>query len=360
MSRMGPIALFGSGETAPRVQRIHRRAMEQLSLPVRAAIVETPAGFEPNSEAVARKIADYLEHRLRNFQPQVTLVPARRRATAFDPDDPAIAAPLFLANYLFMGPGSPTYAVRQLRESFTWHALQWQHRQGAALCFSSASTLAISRYTIPVYEIYKVGEDLHWKDGLDFFGAFGLQMVIVPHWNNSDGGAELDTSHCYIGTARYDRLVAMLPEKGVTILGIDENTGLVIRPDEAICEVIGAGDVTVIRDGNVQQFRASCEFPAHELGDWRLPPLGVGIPQSVVAAAKAAAAEEAARQAALDRAKEAREQNIPDDLRQLAHRREEARQQRDWQKADQIRDQIFDRGWQIIDTPEGPVLEPAK
>lgn len=355
MSRMGPIALFGSGETAPRVQRIHRRVMEQLSLPVRAAIVETPAGFEPNSEAVARKIADYLEHRLRNFQPQVTLVPARQRTTAFDPDDPAIAAPLFLANYLFMGPGSPTYAVRQLRESFTWHALRLQHRQGAALCFSSASTLAISRYTIPVYEIYKVGEDLHWKEGLDFFGAFGLALVVVPHWNNNDGGAELDTSHCYIGTDRYDRLVAMLPEKGVTILGIDENTGLVIRPDEAICEVIGVGGVTVIRDGNVQQFGATSEFSAHKLGDWRLPSSGLGIPPAVVAAA-----EEATSQAALNASEDAGEQKIPDDLRRLAHRREEARKRRNWQKADQIRDQILDRGWQIVDTPEGPVLEPAK
>jgi len=328
--------------------------MEQLSSPVQAAIVETPAGFEPNCEAVARKIGDYLEHRLRNFQPQVSLIPARRRNTAFDPDDPAIAAPLFHANYLFMGPGSPTYAVRQLRDTFTWHALRLRQRQGAGVCFSSAATLAISQYTVPVYEIYKVGEDLHWKEGLDFFGAFGISLVIVPHWDNRDGGESLDTSHCYIGTERYDGLVAMLPQAGMTILGIDENTGLVIRPEEGVCEVIGAGGVTVIRDGDEERFIAKREFPAHELGDWRLPPIALGIPDAVRAASDKAAAE-VVRRAEED----ARGQAVPQDVTALSQSREEARQRRDWQKADQIRGQILDRGWQVIDTPEGPVLEMA-
>lgn len=354
MSSIGPIALFGSGETAPRVQRIHQRVMEQLSRPVQAAIVETPAGFEPNSEAVARKIGDYLEHRLRNFQLQVTLIPARQRHTAFDPDDPAIAAPLFDANYLFMGPGSPTYASRQLRDTFTWHTMLLRHRQGAALCFSSAATLAISKYTIPVYEIYKVGEDLHWKEGLDFFGAFGIPLVIVPHWNNGDGGAGLDTSHCYIGTARFDRLVSMIPQNGITILGIEENTGLVIRPDEAICEVIGAGGVTVIRDGREERFVAQREFSVHELGDWRLPSTTLGIPAAVQAASDKAAAATALR------TEEPEPEQIPNELIALSNRREEARQRQDWQKADQIRNQIADLGWQIVDTPSGPILESAK
>ena len=211
MSEIGPIALFGSGETAPGAHRIHERVMRELPAPVRVAILETPAGFELNSPAVAGKVGAYLERHLRNFSPQISIVPARKRGTAFDPDDPELAMPLLESSYLFMGPGSPSYAVRQLRDSYAWHALRARHRLGGALCFSSATTVASGRYTLPVYEIYKVGDDLHWIEGLAFFSDFGLRLTVIPHWNNNDGGDELDTSHCYMGQPRFDELLSLLP-----------------------------------------------------------------------------------------------------------------------------------------------------
>ena len=45
---------------------------------------------------------------------------------------------------------------------------------------------------LPVYEIFKAGSDLYWADGLNVLGAFGLELAIVPHWNNTDGGADVD------------------------------------------------------------------------------------------------------------------------------------------------------------------------
>ena len=53
------------------------------------------------------------------------------------------------------------------------------------MVFSSAATLAASRWTLPIYEIYKAGSDLYWQQGLDFFGAYGLSLILVSHWNNS-------------------------------------------------------------------------------------------------------------------------------------------------------------------------------
>ncbi|MCB0010141.1 MAG: hypothetical protein KDE04_26935, partial [Anaerolineales bacterium] len=190
---------------------------------------------------------------MQNFRPTAVSIPARKRGTRFSPDDPEIVAPLLGANYLFMGPGSPTYATRQLTDSYLWQAMRARHRLGGALCFSSASTIAISQHAMPIYEIYKVGEDLHWKAGLDFFGAFGLSLVIVPHWDNNDGGDDLDTSHCYLGAERYQQLLTLLPNP-VTVLGIEENTGLVIRPEEGVCEVVGSGAVIVARNGDEQRF----------------------------------------------------------------------------------------------------------
>ena len=345
--QIGPIALFGSGETAPGAYRIHERVMRRLSAPVSVAILETPAGFEPNSHAVAGKVGTYLQRHLRNFSPQVSIVPARKRGTQFDPDDPGLAAPLFEGDYLFMGPGSPSYTVRQLRNSYAWHALRARHRLGAAICFSSATTVASGSYTLPVYEIYKVGQDLHWIDGLDFFGAFGLQLIVIPHWNNNDGGQELDTSRCYMGRQRFRELLRLLPS-GVTVLGIDENTGVIIEPMTGACELVGQGSVTVLASEREQTFARDARFPASALGDWRLPPLlEAGIPPDVWQRAREA--QTAAEQVA----------SPPLPVLILAEQRQAARAARDWAAADALRDEITALGWQVYDTPDGPRLEKA-
>ncbi|MEZ4619473.1 MAG: hypothetical protein R2867_28760, partial [Caldilineaceae bacterium] len=291
---------------------------------------------------VAQKIIDYLEHRLQNFHPTAISIPARKRDTPNSPDDPQIAAPIFQSNYLFMGPGSPTYAARQLCNSYAWHAMVARHRLGAALCFSSASTLAISTHTIPVYEIYKVGQDLHWQQGLDFFGYFGIPMVIVPHWNNSDGGEDLDTSHCYLGAARYEALLAILPSPA-TVLGIEENTGLIIQPTAGICEVIGVGGVVIVRNGEETRYNNRDQFPVDALGDWSLPTYET-LPAQVWRDAQALYNSVAETT------------TPPAEVVTLAQARAEARESKDWAKADRIRDQLAEQGWQVNDTPDGPEL----
>ena len=73
----GLVVLFGSGEIAPSGRKVHDWVMRQLSLPIRMAILETPAGFQPNSDVVARKMAEFVSHCLQNYDPEVTVIPAR-------------------------------------------------------------------------------------------------------------------------------------------------------------------------------------------------------------------------------------------------------------------------------------------
>jgi hypothetical protein len=242
----GLIALFGSGETARRGRQVHEALLRTLSPPIRVAVVETPAGFQPNVEAVSRKLREFFELRLQNFKPEVSPVPARRRGGPFDPDDPAVTAPLEQANYIFAGPGSPTYAARQLRGSRTLDLIRRRHQAGAALALSSAAAIAAGRFALPVYEIYKVGEDPHWVPGLDLLAPLGLDLAIVPHWNNAEGGEELDTSHAFVGAERFEVLRAQLPHE-TTILGIDEHTACLLDPAGRCARVMGAGQVTILR-----------------------------------------------------------------------------------------------------------------
>jgi hypothetical protein len=346
----GLITLFGSGETAPGTQKVYHALFSQLAEPPRVAILETPAGFEPNSDYVAGQIGAYLCKRLQNFRPTVALVPARQRGTPFSPDEPALLQPLYNANMLFMGPGSPTYAVRQLAGSLAWHVLRALHRLGTHLVFSSAMVLASSRSTLPIYEIYKVGEELHWKPGLDLFGDFGLSLVLVSHWNNGDGGELLDTSRCYLGQARFGQLLALLPDDPERrVVGIDENTALTLDLAAGTCVVRGAGAVSVMHAGTVARFEAGSQFDLHLLGSVQLPAATAGIPEAVWEQVMAAQVQ----------AHTARTTLLAPDAAALVllQERTAARERRDWSEADRLRRQLETLGWRVQDTPQGPQLE---
>ena len=344
----GLVVCFGSGETSASGRRIWEWLFRRLSPPIRVAVLETPAGFELNSAQVAGRVGEFLRRRLQNYHPEITVIPARKRGTPFSPDNPQVVAPLLHSNVVFMGPGSPTYAVRQLRGSLAWHLLVARHRRGAAIVLASAAVIAASAHALPVYEIYKVGEDLHWKQGLDFFGVYGLSLVFIPHWNNTEGGAELDTSRCFMGRSRFEALLALLPAEA-TVIGIDEHTALVIDVGAQRCQVLGKGRVTRIRDGEEKYFVSHAGFPLAELGPVRMPRPEEGIPPEV-----------------WERVLEAEVQPSPEpssepppEVQALVQQRQAARERRDWATADALREQIAALGWRVIDTPEGPRLEPV-
>jgi hypothetical protein len=277
------------------------------------------------------------------------VVPARKRGTAFSPDDVEIVSPLLEANVIMMGPGSPTYAVRQLMGSVAWHTVNARHRLGADLVFASATTIASSAHALPVYEIYKVGEDLHWKPGLNFFEPFGLSLVFIPHWNNNDGGGDLDTSRCYMGGSRHDQLVKMLPTDH-TIVGIDEHTALVVELHTETCQVMGKGSVTLIQGVQDRLFVTGQTFDILELGPFHYPSdLRTGIPSQVWDRVVSA-------QVKVERL--GSEPYPPPEAVSLLKERSAARARKDWSVADALRGRIDAMGWKIQDTPEGPRLLP--
>jgi len=347
--QVGLVVLFGSGETSASGQKVFDWLLRRLPSPVQVAIVETPAGFELNSDQVAGQIGEFLCHRLQNYQPQVTVVPARKRGTPFSPDSPEIAALIPGAQAIFLGPGSPTYAVRQLRDSLTWQTALACHRLGAALVLASAATVAAGAHALPVYEIYKVGEELHWQDGLDLLRPYGLSLAFVPHWNNSDGGADLDTSRCWMGRCRFGQLAAMLPH-GVTIVGIDEHTSLILDLAAGNGRVMGRGGVSVLQGGEERRFEHGHSLPLSELGPFHQSPGEIELPGEVRELVKRSRSPVPSEAAPCP----------PPEVVLLATERESARARRDWAAADALRRQIAELGWQVLDTQVGPRLVWAK
>jgi hypothetical protein len=317
---------------------------QQLPNRPRVSLLETPAGFELNSAQVIGRVADFIRHHLQNYHPQIDIIPARKRDSPFSPDDPLIAAPLLKSDLIFAGPGSPSYTVRQLHNSLTWHYLLARHRIGAALAFSSAAVIALSSQALPVYEIYKVGEDPHWKPGLDFFSPYGIPLVFIPHWNNNDGGDELDTSRCFMGRARFEPIRAMLPEDQI-IIGIDEHTALWLDCADQCCQVLGLGTVTILKGNEQRVISSGNTYSFTDLMDCRIPDPADGIPPDVWEIAQKAAQAEFGD-----------DLSPPQEVLDLVEQRQSARGRKDWIAADELRDRISAMGWIVNDTPGGPVV----
>ena len=334
----GKIAFLGSGETSLAGGRIFEALVRDIREPLRIALMETPAGFELNSAQVVGRVGEFMTARLQNYKPIVDIIPARKKGSAFSPDDPKVLKPLLYANLIFMGPGSPTYAIRQLKDTLAWDVIRARHRLGAALIFASAATISVGAHALPVYEVYKVGQDIHVVDGLNFFADFGSQLSFIPHWNNADGGVDLDTSRCFVGMDRFSEWCGMVPVENTTV-GLDEHTGIILDFEMGTCEVSGVSSVSLVRECVPEMHPAGSTFALHELGDlqiptpleknispeaWEMvcnpPPLGDLPPESVVA---------------------------------LAEKRLLARANKQWQESDQLRTEIASQGWMVQDAKDG-------
>ncbi|MBS1195997.1 MAG: hypothetical protein H6R33_717, partial [Actinobacteria bacterium] len=152
---------------------------------------------------------------------------------------------------------------------------------GGALTMASAASVTLGRFSLPVYEIYKVGADPHWLDGLDVLGSQGIPAVVVPHWNNAEGGTH-DTSHCWLGARRFEALAARLPP-GMVILGIDEHTAAVLDFATGRLDVAGKGTVTRLAAGEVLVLGPGDTMPLADLA------AGPGAPDTPVGGGEAAA-----------------------------------------------------------------------
>ena len=244
---------MGSGETAPTMVTTHRRLTALLPSPIQAVVLDTPYGFQENAPDLALRAVEYFKTSI-NVDLQVAgLVRMKDTHIAADPVETERGLRrLADADYVFAGPGSPTYALRQWSGTTVATLLADKLRTGGIVVFASAAALTLGKATVPVYEIYKVGEDVRRLDGLDLLSVIGINAAVIPHYDNAEG-ANHDTRFCYLGEARLVMFESMLDDN-TFVLGVDEHTGLVIDLDTQIATVVGNGTVTVRLRGQSHVF----------------------------------------------------------------------------------------------------------
>jgi len=255
------IAIFGSGETSPTMTSVHQGLMARVREPgVDAILLDTPFGFQPNADEIAAKIAAYFRDRVGC---EITVASLRHGGRGGEPEFERFVTALHGANYVFAGPGSPSYALRHWRNERVRGELLAKVQNGGCVAFASAAAIALGAYALPVYEIYKVGEDPAWIPGLDLYAAIGVRAAVIPHYNNREGGTH-DTRFCYMGERRLRDLEAQLPD-GATVLGVDEHTALVIDVGSGRVEVRGRGRVTMRCSGRDVLWEAGASLTLDEL-----------------------------------------------------------------------------------------------
>jgi hypothetical protein len=254
------LTIMGSGETTPTMARVHRAVLDRLGpRPVPATLLDTPYGFQENAGEISERALEYFRDSVGN---PFTLASFRAADADALTRETALAR-IREARLVFAGPGSPSYALRQWSGSEIPRLLASKLADGGAVTMASAAALTLGRFTIPVYEVYKVGEAPRWLSGLDLLTPLGLPVAVVPHYDNAEGGNH-DTRFCYMGERRLRMLEAELPEE-VFILGVDGHTALVMDLDAGSAAVVGLGTVTVRKGGRSTVFAAGAEVAIAEL-----------------------------------------------------------------------------------------------
>ena len=278
--KKGKIVLMGSGELTATMVEVHKGLLNQLPGSPQAAFLDTPAGFQLNVDQIAGRAVEYFRV---HVQQPMSISSFKSRQTTSDLDAQQAFQILRNSNYILIGPGSPTYAVRQLKESPVPEILTQCVTNGGCLVAASAAALTVGRFTLPVYEIYRVGQDLHWVDGMDILAQFGFDLVVIPHWNNAEGGTH-DTRFCFMGEPRFRKLESLIPEK-VPVLGLDEHTACILDFEKDQAFIKGLGRVTLRRWDRESSFKSGDRLPldilrgGHADSGWHSDPAETPTPQ---------------------------------------------------------------------------------
>jgi len=254
------LTIMGSGETTPTMVKVHRAVFDRLGgKRAGAVLLDTPYGFQENASDISARAVEYF----RDSVGHPITVASLPSASVGSLEREQAMNRVRGAELAFAGPGSPSYALRQWAETDVPRLLAEKLASGGAVTMASAAALTLGRLTIPVYEIYKVGDEPRWLEGLDLLTPLGLPVAVVPHYDNAEGGNH-DTRFCYLGERRLRTLEAAMPPD-VFVLGVDGHTALMVDLDTGEGDVLGLGGVTVRKDGRSVVFPAGSRVSVAEL-----------------------------------------------------------------------------------------------
>jgi cyanophycinase len=157
--------------------------------------------------------------------------------TRDEANDPAVAALIDAASGIFLGGGDQVHLIATLSGTLVGDAIRAAFVRGAIVCGTSAGAAALTETTLAGGEVDTDGNE--------------VEMYIGPGLGLLCFGSLIDTH--FAQRRRLHRLfVAIAGYPQLLGLGIDEDTGLVVRGN--IGEVVGKGGVTFVDGRDTVRF----------------------------------------------------------------------------------------------------------
>ena len=149
-------------------------------------------------------------------------------------NDEAIARSLRSAKLIYLLGGFTHYLGQTLSDSLTWRVVTEAYQNGAVIAGSSAGAMVMCEF----YYHHNEGKVLQ---GLNLVS----NSLVLPH-------------HDTFGKNWAPRLTKEIPD--VTLIGIDEQTGMIDDGENSSWTVHGRGEVTLYRDSNIEKYMSGKVF----------------------------------------------------------------------------------------------------
>jgi cyanophycinase len=225
----GYIALEGGAEFGGRMRDADLRALELaggFDVPLR--ILPTAAAPDQNHHRAGGNGVRWFKSLGAR---DVASVPVTDTASA---NDERLAAEFRRAKLIYLLGGFTHYLGQTLQDSRVWQAALAAYRTGAVIAGSSAGAMVLCEW------YYDPGAgNIH--PGLNLVP----NSLVLPHHNT-------------FGKHWAPRLLKLIPN--VTLLGIDEQTGVLDDGENHTWNVYGAGEVVLYRNGRVETYKAEERF----------------------------------------------------------------------------------------------------
>lgn len=224
-SGSGTVALIGSGEFLAKSDALDRELLARVGGPARVVVL--PTASAPDGPGIPERWARMgQEHYTRLGAASVDPV---LLLTAADANDPAIAARIAAANFVYLSGGKPGFLLETLRGTASWQAVQGVVAAGGVVAGCSAGAMALA------------GEMFAWPQMWRTQPGLGLApgLAVIPHFDELPG--------------MISALLNQLP-KHVTVVGVEGATGFVGAGND--WTVAGTGGVTVFQGKTKTRYTA--------------------------------------------------------------------------------------------------------
>jgi cyanophycinase len=138
------------------------------------------------------------------------------------------------AKLIYLLGGFTHYLGQTLKDSLAWNAAMDAYKNGTVIAGSSAGAMVMCEFYYDPYE-GRIHEGLNLVPN----------SLVLPHHNT-------------FGKKWAPKLTKEIPS--VTLLGIDEQTGMLNDGDDDTWNVYGAGEVVLYRNGRVETYNAGESF----------------------------------------------------------------------------------------------------